>query len=250
VNAMAGRAIAAAGVVLAFVGIWVDGLPASSYWSGDGTIGAFCLVLACLAALALAAGYAAQGPNGPLFAVGAVMLGFYAFVPAVLAFDDWDQTRAGTWLALAAGALIVIGVGSSYLAAAPSGTPAGLSPASVMAAVGIALVFPGMFLDASGGQSYWASSGHTLGVVMLVLAVAAGLAWAASFAGMNTRGLDQAVTLVLLGLVAFFPVGAAWGDFGNLDSGAWLAFAGGILAAGGTWAARGLDLPRAAAAAA
>ena len=240
-NAIAGRAIAAIGVVLAFVCIWVDSLPGSSYWSGDGTIGAFCLLLACLAALSLVAGYA-QTQNGALVAVGAVMLGFYAFVPAVLAFHDWDQTRAGTWLALAAGGLIVIGAGSSYLAARPRSTPGGLSAASLTAAAGIGLLFPGMFLDASGGVSYWETSGHSLGIVMLVIAVAAALAWAATVTGTSTRGVDQAVTLVALGLVAFFPVGAAWGDFGNLDAGSWVAFAGGILAAGGTWAARGLDL--------
>jgi hypothetical protein len=239
VKAMAGKAIAAVGVALAFVGIWIDSLPGESYWSGDGTIGAFALLLACLAALALVAGF-----TGALFAVGAVMLGFYAFVPAVLAFDDWDRTRAGTWIALAAGGLIVIGTAISYLNAPAASTPGGVSAASLTAGAGVALLFPGIFLDASGGESYWSSSGHSLGVVMLVVAGAAALAWAATVAGMPTRGLDQALTLVALGLVAFFPVGAAWGDFGNLDSGCWLAFAGGILAAGGIWAARGLDVPR------
>ena len=108
-----------------------------------------------------------------------------------------------------------------------------------MAGAGIALLFPGMFLDASGGVSYWETSGHSLGVVMLVVAIAAAIVWAATVVGIGTRGVDQALTLVAFGLVAFFPVGAAWGDFGNLDSGSWIAFAGGILGAGGTWAARG-----------
>src|SRR5207244_12241646 len=106
VNAVAGRAIAAVGVVLAFVGIWVDALPAERYWSLDGTIGAFALVLAWLAALLFAGGYVSQWANGPLFAVGAVMLGYYGEYPAVLAFDNWDETKAGMWLAFAAGALI------------------------------------------------------------------------------------------------------------------------------------------------
>src|SRR5213593_1185122 len=106
---MAGKVIAAVGVVLAFVGIWVDAVPGESYWSIDGTLGAFGLVLACLAAFFFAAGFAGRKANGALFAVGAVMLGYYAEEPAILAFDDWDQTRAGMWLALAAGALIVAG---------------------------------------------------------------------------------------------------------------------------------------------
>jgi hypothetical protein len=252
VNAMAGRAIAAVGVVLAFVCIWIDALPGDSYWSGDGTVAAFVLVLAGLAALAFVAGYAGRGGTGALFAIGAVMLGFYLFIPVALAFDDWDQTRAGTWLAVAAGGLIVIGAGITYLMrGAPQATPAGMSPASLAAGLGIALVFPGIWLDAtSTGDSYWSSAGlgHSLGIVLLILAVASALAWAASYAGTNTGGLDAALTLVLLGFVSFFPVGAAFGDFGTLRAGAWLAFAGGILAAGGVWAARGQEMPRTAAA--
>jgi hypothetical protein len=45
--------------------------------------------------------------------------------------------------------------------------------------------------------------------------------------------------------MAVAPVGAAFGDFGSLDAGAWLGLAGGLLAAGGTWAARGGELPHA-----
>ena len=253
-NAMAGRAIAGVGVVLAFVGIWVKAFSSGeSYWSFDGTIGAFALVLACLAALALAAGYAGQPTNGALFGIGAVMLGYSGWFPAALAFNNWDESRAGLWLAFAGGGLIVIGAGASYVTRAPPrDTPAGLSREALVTGLGIALVFPGIFLSAGSGHAYWKLGllGHSLGIVMLILAIASGLAWAAGVAGTGTLGLDQALTLVLLGLVAFVPVGAAFGDFGSLDSGAWLAFAGAILAAGGTWAARGMEMPRAAAAAA
>jgi hypothetical protein len=251
VNTTAGRAIAALGVVLAFVTIWIDALPGDSYWSGDGTTGAFVLVLAGLAALALAAGYAGHPADGALFAVGAVMLGFYLFIPVALAFDQWDIPEAGTWLGICAGALTAIGAAISYRATGASpGMPAGRSRASLVAGLGIALVFPGIWLDAtSDGDSYWSSSGlgHALGLFLLILAIACGLAWAAGLVGRSVRGLDSALTLVLLGFVSFFPVGAAFGDFGSLDAGAWLAFAGGILAAGGTWAARTEDVPRAAA---
>jgi hypothetical protein len=254
VNTTAGRAIAAVGVVLAFVTIWIDALPGDSYWSGDGTTGAFVLVLACLAALALVGGYAGRHADGPLFAVGAVMLGFYLFIPAAFAFDQWDVPESGTWLAVCAGGLIVIGAGVSCLASVPAAeTHAGLSAASLSAGLGIALVFPGTFLDAtSSGDSYWSSAGigHSLGILLLILAVGAAVSWAAEVAGVGTRGLDQAFPLVLLGYVSFFPVGAAFGDFGTLDAGAWLAFAGGILAAGGVWAAHGTEMPRAAAASA
>jgi hypothetical protein len=251
-NTTAGRAIAALGVVLAFVCIWIDALPGDSYWSGDGTTAAFCLVLAALAALAFAAGAVGRRMDGALFAVGAVMLGFYLFIPVAFAFDQWDIPEAGTWLALSAGALIVIGAGLSCLAAERQEAPAGMSGASLVPGLGIALVFPGIWLDAtSDGDSYWSSSGlgHALGIFLLVLAVACGLTWAARVAGRRVYGLDSALALVLLGFVSFFPVGAAFGDFGSLEAGAWLAFAGGILAAGGSWAARGAELPRTAAAA-
>ncbi len=248
---MAGRVIAGVGVVLAFVAIWIDAVPGSSYWDFDGTVAAFGIALAAIAALLLVAGSAGKAGNGALFAAGAVLLGFWAWFPAATAFSDWDQTRAGMWLAFAGGALIAIGAAVSFVVAGgASSTPAGPSPAALAAGLGIALVFPGIFIDASEGQSYWDGPlGHSLGILMLILAVAAALAWAATFAGAGTRGLDAAVTLVLLGLVAFVPVGAAFGDFGSLDAGAWIAFAGGILAAGGTWAARGTEIPRAAAAA-
>jgi len=62
----------------------------------------------------------------------------------------------------------------------------------------------------------------------------------------RTRGVDAALTLVLLGLVAFDPVSVAFNNLGDLQAGAWLALAGGILAAGGTWSARGVEAQRAA----
>ncbi len=238
------------GAVLAIVAIWIDAVPGSSYWDFDGTIAGFGLALGIIAALLAAAGHAGRAMGGALFAVGAVLLGYWGWFPAVTAFDDWDQTRAGMWLAFAGGVLIALGAAVSLAAAGRlSSTPAGTSTPALAAGLGIVLVFPGIFLDASGGQSYWNGPlGHSLGIVMLILAIVAGLAWAASVAGTSTRGVDAAVTLVLLGLVAFTPIGAAFNSFGDLDVGAWLALAGGILAAGGTWAARGNQMPRTAAA--
>ncbi len=240
---------AAAGVGLSFACIWLDSLPHASYWSGDATFGAFCLLLALLAALIFAVGLG-RTQNGALVAVGAVMLGFYGFLPALLAVSDWDQARAGAWLGLAAGALIVGGAGAGYLATPPSTSPATLSLPSLTAALGIALAFPAIFVRASGGESYWDASGHSVGVVILAVAVLAALAWLATAAGIATRGLDQALTLVLLGLALFIPVGAAWNNFDQLGPGAWLLLAGGILAAGGVWAARDALAPRAVRAAA
>jgi hypothetical protein len=250
VNALAGRGIATAGAVLAIVAIWIDATPGESYWDFDGTLAGFGLALGIIAALLVAAGYIGAAVDGPLFAVGAVLIGYWGWFPAATAFNHWDDTRAGMWLAFGGGVLIALGAAVSLAAAGRlSSTPAGTSTPALAAGLGIALVFPGIFLDASGGQSYWDGPlGHSLGIVMLILAIVAGLAWAVSSAGMSTHGFDAAVTLVLLGLVAFIPISDAFNNLGDLDSGAWLALAGGILAAGGTWAVRGGEMPRTAAA--
>jgi hypothetical protein len=245
---MAGRAIAAVGVVLAFVCIWVDSLPGASYWSGDGTTGAFVLALAILALLgfALGVGSMAGAANDLLLAAGGILLGFYLFPPALFAFGHLDFPKAGTWLALAAGVVIVGGVTLSAVTEdRVKETPAGPSLTALVTGAGIVLVFPGIFLDAStDGESYWSLFGH-VGHLLLIVAIVSALAWGARIAGVRLWGLDWTLMLVLLGLVSFIPVGAAFGDFGTLDAGAWLAFAGGILAAGGTWAARGTDIPAA-----
>jgi hypothetical protein len=242
VNELAGRAIAGVGVALAFACIWIDALPGNSYWSGDGTTGAFVLALAILALLGLAVG----GANDLLLAAGGILLGFYLFIPVAFAFDHLDVPEAGTWLALSAGVLIVAGVVLTALTGREAReTPAGLSRTALLTALGIVLVFPGIFVDATtDGDSYWSSVGigHSLGICLLVVAALSGAAWAARVAGFPLRGLDWPVMLVMLGFVSFFPVGAAFGEFGTLDAGAWLAFSGGILAAGGVWAARGTEL--------
>ena len=250
VNAAVGRAIAALGAALAIAGIWIEFVPGSSYWDVDGTLAGVGLALGIIAALLVAAAYVGRAFYGALFAVGAVLVGYWGWFPAATAFDDWGDTRSGMWLAFVGGILVALGAAVSLAATGRlASTPAGTSAPALAAGLGIVLVFPGIFLDARGGQSYWNGPlGHSVGIVMLILTAAAGLAWAASVAGMSTHGVDAAVTLVVLGFVAFTPILAAFNSFGDLDSGAWLAFAGGILAAGGTWAARGSEMPRTAAA--
>jgi len=106
VNALAGRGIATAGAVLAIVAIWIDATPGESYWDFDGTLAGFGLALGIIAALLIAAGYTGAAVDGALFAVGAVLIGYWGWFPAATAFDHWDDTRAGMWLAFAGGVLI------------------------------------------------------------------------------------------------------------------------------------------------
>jgi hypothetical protein len=173
------------------------------------------------------------------------MLGFYGWYPAALASGQWHEAGPGTWLAFGGSALIVAGAWTAQISAGDARTrPTGLSPEAVLAGVGIALVFAAIWLDVAGNSSYWDGGGlgHSLGIVLIVITAAAALAWGANVAGRQTWGLDQVLTLVLLGLVAFWPVRAAFEQFGDLQVGAWLALAGGVLAAGATWAAHGNDV--------
>ncbi len=243
-GSVVGRVVAGAGAVLAVVGIFLDAILTTSYWAFDGTVAWTGLVLAALALLLVVAGWAGHGQDGWLFAIGAVLTGFWAWIPALTAFDDWDQTRAGVWLCLGGGALVAAGAAVAILTVAGAETtPSGISFPAIVSGAGIALVLPAIFLDAEQGSSYW--DGNGVGILMLILAGLSALVWAATVAGVRTRGLDSALTLVLLGLVAFDPVGSAFDNLRDLEAGAWLALAGGILAAGGTWSARGVEAQRA-----
>jgi hypothetical protein len=147
---LAARLVAAIGAVLTIVGIFLDAIPGISYWDSDGTLAWTGLILAAAALLLIAAGHLRSALDGWVFAIGAVLAGYWSWFPAVTAFDDWDQTRAGMWLCLGGALLIAVGSAVTLLAAGrATTTPGGQSPALV-AGLGIVLVFPGIFLDADG----------------------------------------------------------------------------------------------------
>jgi hypothetical protein len=251
VNATNGRVISAAGAALVIVAIFLNAFFGQSYWDIDGTLAWFGLILAAIALLLCAAGYAGQAFDGWTFGIGALLIGYYGWFPALTAFDDWKHTGAGLWLALAGAIIIAFGAVITLTATGGvTSTPAGASPPALAVAIGIVLCIVSIFLDADHGEKYWSASGHSLGIVMLAFGVLAGLAWIATVQGRPTFGIDLALTLILLGLFALDPVGSAFNQFGDLDAGAWLGLAGGILAAGGTWATRGAELSHTATAAA
>ena len=248
------RLVAAVGAALTIVGVFLDALLDTSYWDVDGTLAWVGLILGTTALLLVAAAFLGVALDAWLFAVGATLVGYWAWLPALTAFDSWDRTDAGMWLCLG-GALLIAAASAVVLVRSGEArtTPAGVSLAAAVTGIGIALVFPGIFLDAeqttgASGWSYWdpPTYGHGVGILMLVLAVVSGVVFVATTLGAQTRGLDVALTLVLLGLVAFDPVWTAFNDLGDLQVGAWLALAGGILAAGGTWSARAGEAPSAA----
>lgn len=244
---MAGRLAAAAGAVSTIVGVFVEGYAGTSYWNYDGTLAWTGLALGAGALVSVAAAFAGRPTDGWLFAIGAVLVGYWGWLPAALAFAHLDLVDAGAWLCLA-GALLIVVCGGAVLVMTgrATTTPRGISLASALSLVGIALVYPSIFLHVEQGQSYWDGPGglRFFGILMLALTSLCALAWVVTAIGRPTRGADSGLTLVLLGLVAFEPVGSAFNTFDNLQTGAWLAFAGGILAAGGTWSARAAVTPR------
>jgi hypothetical protein len=173
-----------------------------------------------------------------------VLLGYYLWVPALGAFDNWDVLDAGAWLALAGALVAVIGawIGSQSLGSEPVAASAmgarGVQTGTVVALAGVVLCVISIWLDVTSELdiSYWGlSEDHMLGVVMLIVGVACGLAALATWMG---RGQAPALwtslfALMLLGLFVFLPVTQAFGDFGELGIGAWLGFVGGLVAFAG-----------------
>jgi hypothetical protein len=243
----AGRLAAAVGAALAIAGVFLDGYAGASYWDFDGTLAWAGIVLGAAALLMVAADFAGAPTDGWLFAIGAVLVGYWGWLPAALAFADLDQVKTGAWLCLAGALVVAVAAGAVLVQTGrATTTPKGISLASVLSLVGIALVYPAIFLHVEQDQSYWDGPGglRFFGILMLALTSLCALAWVLTAIGRPTRGADAALTLVLLGLVAFEPVGSAFNHFGDLQTGAWLALAGGILAAGGTWSARAAEAPR------
>jgi hypothetical protein len=235
VDAQVGKAIAGVGVVLALVAIWVDALAGQSYWSLDGTLGAFLLIMAIVGALAVAA-----GQNRAVLVIGGILLGFYGFYPAATATDQWHFLDAGAWLGLSGGALMTLGA-LAILAPAWLSTRTGASmdtPAAGLAAVGLVLSFVAIWPKADKDGSYWnaPSLGHSLAIVMIILAVAAalGIVGAVMMHSTAAAGLAATAGMIYCGTLLFVPVGDAFGQLGQLRLGGWLGFFGGILLAAGT----------------
>ncbi len=241
-DAQVGRAIAAVGVVLALIAIWIDAVAGQSYWDVDGTVGAFLLIMVILAGLALVGAFMGQaaGAYRALLTIGAVLVGFYGFFPAALATDQWSILDAGGWLGLCGGALITVGAlimlmparGETRTMAAAAGPPMG----AMLAGLGLVLCFIALWVKVdNGGGSYWNAPnlGHSLGVVMLIALIlsAVGLVGVVMMRMAPAAGLAALGGLIACGLFIFIPVGDAFNDLGQMRAGAWLGFFGGLLLA-------------------
>jgi hypothetical protein len=192
----------------------------SSRYVDDGTAAAFLIVL-----LSLSSWFPAEVGTARLgIALGAAAFGFFLFVPAVFAFDELGSLGSSGWLGLCT-VLIPVGV----IFAEPAEPPArGRGFGEAIGLLGIVLLLVGIWLPfESGGPSAWneSSSGHALGLLMLllgvlnaVLVVAPGLE--------DLRLLTAAATF---GLLAAPVIISAFDQFGTLGAGAWLEACAGVV---------------------
>ena len=247
-----GRAIAITGIVSGLLAI---GLPfaSGSRYVDDGTTLAFLLVLLSFASwLPAEIGRDALGAAG-----GAATFGFFLFVPALASFDHLGDLGAGAWLGLCT-ALIPIGAFVSWAGRRGSGEPAPARrfarPLGLpLAFAGLVLAVVGIWLDAaSEAGSYWnlSSSGHAVGILMLLLVVLnAGLLAAPTFApSANVGNLDLLVAAATFGFVEVGVISTAFGNFGSLGAGGWLEGCAGALLLIGVVKLRGAAAPAAASA--
>ena len=227
-----GRLLATIGLVLAFPAIWVDAVGSESYWhqSSGHAVGAAMLVLAVVSFLLLAANLAQPGsvPARAYSIPGLVLGGLFLFVPVEFVADHSEALKTGAWLGFAAA--LTLALGSILMAVA--GRPGAVEPRAArgelgqtLIGLGIVLVFPAIWTDFVAGISYWnASSGHGVGIAMLVLAIAAGLLLLGSLQGINSALAVLFVVPALLGggMLLFVPLEAAFDHLDELKVGAWL----------------------------
>jgi hypothetical protein len=192
----------------------------SSRYADDGTAAAFLIVL-----LALTSWFPAEVGTARLCIVlGGAAFGFFLFLPAIFAFDALGSLGPSGWLGLCT---VLIPVGVIFAEPlAPSARDRGVGEA--IGLLGIGLLLAGIWLPyESGGPSAWneSSSGHALGLLMLLLAVLdAALLVAPALA--DLRLLTAAATFGLLGAPLII---SAFDQLGSLGAGAWLQACAGVL---------------------
>jgi hypothetical protein len=251
-GALAGRALAAVGIVAGLLAVALDlisGGGTTSRYLDQGAVAAFLVVLLSFASYLPAE----VGLDTAAAAAGTAAFGFYLFVPGLFAFNQLGSLGAAAWLGVAT-ALIPIGWAIVQLVerepAGSSRPPAAASPAVVLrdpllapAVAGLGLIAAGSWLPAlSGSPSYWNASfsGHAVGLLTL-LAVALNLAALAAPLPAAIAIRQDTVLLVAagtFGLVEAELVHSAFNRLGSLGAGGWLEAAGGLLLMTGVLAMR------------
>jgi len=224
-----GRGLVLVGIV---TGLLAIGLPWTAGYRhvDDGTEFAFLVIV-----LSLASWLPADvGPPLLGASMGAAAFGFYLFVPSTAAFDSFGYLDSGAWLGLCTvlipvGALVVWSAEKPEQAEAQDTRSVGL----LVSTAGLVLITIGIWFDiGTHGPTYWnlASSGHAVGLLMLVLVVLnALLIGAPAHSSFRVSSLDVLVAAATFGYVEYVWIAAAFTGFGTLGAGAWLETFGGAL---------------------
>ena len=237
-SALAGRVVAAVGIVCGLVAIGlvlVSGAGGTLHYADHGFDIAF--VVGLLAYASYLPAEVGQDTAGGL--AGTAVFGFYLFVPAALAFDRLGSLGSAGWLGLCT---VLIPVGAAIVGIAERGERPPRAPRDLRGlamAPAIALIAVGIWLPIeSGSASYWDASfsGHALGIVM-ALAVVALLVAIAVPARLPADALDY-LAAATFGLVEAEFVHAAFNNLSVLGSGGWLEAAGGVVMFGAVIAGR------------
>jgi hypothetical protein len=232
-QALVGRGIAAVGVVLGFVAIFVKFASAggeSAKYSDDGTVLAFLLAALILTAMLLAASLAGRDDLDMAAAVtGSAAFGFYLFIPSAYGFNHFDVVDTGGWLGICAG---LIPLGLVYARAARSRAVTG--PPLDMALpviVGRICCLVAIWLTVEFGTSYWnfIDQGRAMPALMLLLVIGgAVLGMMTSYRPTTHLTADGSLVLaaITFGLYEALLIGDAFDEFGKVGTGAWLGSAG------------------------
>lgn len=254
-------AIAAAGAVAALTASWMQLYAASpgSLWV-SGMLGDAVLLLAFVVIVLVSLDLVLGWRWSLLVAggLGWLLAGYYANNIATALNGHLSTLDAASWVGLAGGVVLAL----STLSLRPllfwrESRPA--SDRSHLAAwlaigVGLALAVVGLFLPREPippgfkavGHSYWNFLGnHSLGIVMLVLALSALVSAAVAARTRFPVAVTWtfAGTLALFGLSLYTPASEAFAHLGALRSGAWLALAGSLIAAAGATAIALMEQP-------
>jgi hypothetical protein len=227
--------VAVVGVIVGVIALFVNFAPGAKY-TDDGTYLAALLILLVLAACALAASLLLGKPELDLVAAvaGAVAFGLFLYLPAIPAFKYLSDLDAGAWLGVCAG-LIPIGAGVAQLWHRRSDAKApGVNLWTIGVLAGLVMIVIAIWSKiVDGAPTYWngSSSGHALGLLMLILVIASAVLIALALSSRKAEMADLAeiVAAVLAGVAIAQGVGEAFGGFGNLATGGWLALLGGLL---------------------
>lgn len=247
------RLASVAGIGLVLSATWTElwkALP-GTIWGEDGTFAGFPVLLAAiaLALVVLSLAFAEKWLLPAVGIIGWIVLGYFGYELALVA-PKTDLLGPAIWLGVAGGALMGLSALSLYTRSAwrrrlTSVTSSRIPLLATAAGTGLALI--SLWLDTEKAQttkadtvvhfSYWNSIGgdHSLGIVMLVLAV---LTLAALLALLLLRfsalyALVLAASLALLGISLFLPVSEAFNHLGTLRAGSWLALVGSLAASAG-----------------